>query len=40
MEICLLPTFTKKTNKNLLLDSQMMIVNNFFGHLFTDIDIR
>ena len=40
MEICLLPTFTKKTNKNLLLDSQMMMVNNFFGHLFIDIDIR
>ena len=40
MEICLPLRFTKKTNKNLQLDGQMMRVNNFFGHWFIDIDIR
>ena len=40
MEICLRLRFTKKTNKNLQIDGQMMTVNNFFGHWFIDIDIR
>ena len=40
MKICLPLRFTKKTNKNLQLDGQMMTVNNFFGHWFIDIDIR
>ena len=40
MEICLPLKFTKKTNKALQMDAQMMTVNNFFGHWFTDIDIR
>ena len=40
MEICLLLKFTKKSNKALQMDAQMMTVNNFFGHWFTDIDIR
>ena len=30
----------KKSNKALQMDAQMMKVNNFFGHWFTDIDIR
>ena len=40
MEICLPLKFTKKSNKALQMDAQMMTVNNFFGHWFTDIDIR
>ena len=40
MEICLPLRFTKKTNKNLQLDGQMIIVNKFLGHWFIDIDIR
>ena len=40
MEICLPLKFTKKSNKVLQMDAQMMTVNNFFGHWFTDIDIR
>ena len=40
MEICLPLKFTKKFNKALQMDTQMMTVNNFFGHWFTDIDIR
>ena len=40
MEICLPLRFTKKTNKNLQLDGQMIMVNKFFGHWFIDIDIR
>ena len=40
MEICLPLKFTKKTNKVLQMEAQMMTVNNFFRHLFTDIDIR
>ena len=39
-EICLSLKFTKKTNKALQMDAQMMKVNNFFEHWFTDIDIR
>ena len=40
MEICLPFRFTKKTNKNLQLDGQVMMVKIFFGHRFIDIDIR
>ena len=40
MEIFLPLKFTKKTNEALQMDAQMMTVNNFFGHWFTDIDIR
>ena len=40
MEICLPLKFTKKSNKAQKMDAQMMTVNNFFGHWFTDIDIR
>ena len=40
MEIYLSLKFTKKTNKALQMDAQMMTVNNFLGHWFTDIDIR
>ena len=40
MEICLSLKFTKKSNKTHQMDAEMMTVNNFFGHWFTDIDIR
>ena len=40
MEVCVLIKFTKKTNKALQMDANMITVNNFFGHWFTDIDIR
>ena len=40
MEICLPLKFTKKSNKALQIDAQMIIVNNFLRHWFTDIDIR
>ena len=40
MEICLLLKFTKKSKRALQMEAQMMNVNNFFGHWFTDIDIR
>ena len=39
-EICLLLKFTKKRNKALQMDAQMITVNNFLGNCFTDIDIR
>ena len=39
MEIYLSLKFTKKSNKAQKMDAQMMMVNNFFGHWFTDIDI-
>ena len=39
MEICLPLKFTKK-NKAPQMDANMIIVNNFFGHCFTDIGIR
>ena len=32
MEICLVLRFTKKNNKDLQMDGQMITVNNFFGH--------
>ena len=40
MEVCLPLKFTKKSNKALQMDASMITVNNFFGHWFTDIDIR
>ena len=40
MEICLPLKFTKKSNKAQKMDAQMVMVNNFFGHWFTDIDIK
>ena len=40
MEICLTLKFTKRTNKAQQMDAQMITVNNFFEHWFTDIDIR
>ena len=40
MEICLPLKLTKKSNKALQMVAQIMTVNNFFGHWFTDIDIR
>ena len=40
MEICLPLKLTKKSKKSLQMEAQMMNVNTFFGHLFTDIDIR
>ena len=40
MEVCVLIKFTKKSNKALQMDANMMTVNNFFGYWFTDIDIR
>ena len=40
MEICLPLKFTKKTQKALQMDPNMMTVNSFFEHWFTDIDIR
>ena len=40
MEICLPLKFTKNSNKAVQMDAQMMTVNKFFGHWFTDIDIR
>ena len=40
MKICLPLKFTKKTNKAQQMDAQVITVNNFFGHWFTDIDAR
>ena len=40
MEICISLQFTKRTAKNTAMDPFMITVNNFFGHWFTDIDIR
>ena len=40
MEICLPLQFVKKSAKTTALDSTMTTVNNFFGHWFTNIDIR
>ena len=40
MEICIPLQFTKRTAKNTAMDPLMITVNNFFGHWFTDIDIR
>ena len=40
MEISLPLKSTKKSNKTLQMDAQMMTVNNFFGYWFADIHIR
>ena len=40
MEICIPIKFTKKSNKAQQMDANMITVNNFFWHWFTDIDIR
>ena len=40
MEVCVPIKFTKKTNKAQAIDDEMIPVNNFFGHWFTDLDIR
>ena len=32
--------FTKTSDKAQQMDANMITVNNFFGHWFTDIDIR
>ena len=32
--------FTKKSSKTAQLDANMTTVNNFFGHWFTNIDVR
>ena len=40
MEIVLPIQFTKKSNKTAQIDDDTVTVNNFFGHWFTDIDIR
>ena len=40
MEIVLPIQFTKKTNKIVQINDDTVTVNNFFGHWFTDIDIR
>ena len=40
METCIPIKFTKKLNKAQQMDANMITVNNFFGHWFTDIDIR
>ena len=40
METCLPLKFTKKANKALQMNAQMITVNSLFGHWFTDIDIR
>ena len=37
MEVCLPLKFTKKTNKAQQMDGNMITVNNFFRHWFTDI---
>ena len=40
MELVLPIQFTKETNKAAQMDSDIITVNNFFGHRITDIDIR
>ena len=40
MLLCLPLKFSKKTTKTADLDATMTVVNNFFGHWFTNIDIR
>ena len=40
MLVCIPIKFTKKSSKTALLDVNMITVNNFLGHWFTDIDIR
>ena len=40
MELCLPIQFVKKSAKTSGLDTTMTVVNNFFGHWFTNIDVR
>ena len=40
MQLCLPLKFTKKSAKSSDLDANMTVVNNFFGHWFTNTDIR
>ena len=40
MEVCIPLKFTKKSDKALQMEANMITVNNFFGNWFTDIDIR
>ena len=40
MLVCIPVKFTKKSAKTTALDANMTTVNNFFGHWFTNIDIR
>ena len=40
MLLCIPVKFTKKSGKTTALDDNMTTVNNFFGHWFTNIDIR
>ena len=40
MEIALPVQLIKKTTKTAQIDKDTVTVNNFFGHWFTDIDIR
>ena len=40
MEICLPIQFVKKTAKTTASDATITVVNNFFGHWFTSIDVR
>ena len=40
MEIGIPIKFTKKSNRAQQMDANMITVNNFFWHWFTDIDIR
>ena len=40
MVICLPLKFAKKCNTAQKMDAQLITVNNFFEHWFTDVDIR
>ena len=40
MLVCIPIKFTKRTSKTAQLDANMITVNNFFGHWFTNVDIR
>ena len=40
MLVCIPIKFTKKSAKTTALDANMTTVNNFFGHWFTNIDVR
>ena len=40
MEVCVPIKFTKKTKKAQAIDDEMIPINNFFGHWFTDLDTR
>ena len=40
MLVCIPIKFTKESTKTMALDANITTVNNFFGHWFTNIDIR